>query len=104
MLQELILILAMFFSLGMGCMFLVIFSLIVSSISRSNATEKLADELRNTRMAMNAEQIRLLYKIGRPDLKNGGYSEGRMELWNLYWEKENQLNLQFENDMMVLYG
>src|SRR5258706_11623004 len=99
MLQELLLILFIIASLGIGFIFLFVFSIVIRSNSNGDRIQELSEILRSNRMAINSEQINLLYKIGKPDLSIGGYSESKMNLWKLYWEKEYEYEMRFNQDM-----
>lgn len=100
-----LLMLKMFFALFVGGLFLLIAAGLISSQARENKVTALESENATRRMARNAELIRLLYEIGRPDLPSGHYSEVKMALWKIYFEKEEiHKRLTREEHLAEIWG
>jgi hypothetical protein len=72
---------------ALGLFVFLFFAAFSSRIKHSSKSQELEEEYSNQYIARNAELVRILQEIGRPDLPSGDYSEGKKVLWAHYKKK-----------------
>lgn len=89
---------------GLGLIVLFLFSIAVKSSINYDKALNLECELRNSRMGINSQMISLLYEIGTPDLPSGGYSDAKLQLWETYYQMNEEYERRFKQDFELVWN
>ena len=105
MLQDLLLAMVLsIFGVGLGIFFLLLFSIGVRYNIRYDTALELENSLRNERMDLNYKMIQLLHEIGKPNMVDGSYSIDKMELWEKYYNMNDEYEEKFKQDCDLVWS